>query len=52
MNSHFTSSEILSIMKMARIAMATVPEVVQEEMDISDEEFMQLRDRLTDFLGK
>ena len=38
--------DAINYLEMARIAMATVPEIITEEMDMSDEEFVRLRDQL------
>ena len=36
----------LTYLEMARIAMATVPDTIVEEMDMSDDEFVRLREQL------
>ena len=36
----------ITYLEMARIAMATVPDTIVEEMDMSDNEFVRLRDQL------
>ena len=36
----------ITYLEMARIAMATVPDTIVEEMDMSDDEFVRLRDQL------
>lgn len=36
----------ITYFEMARIAMATVPDTIVEEMDMSDDEFVRLRDQL------
>ena len=36
----------ITYLEMARIAMATVPDTIAEQMDMSDDEFVRLRDQL------
>ena len=36
----------ITYLEMARIAMDTVPDTIVEEMDMSDDEFVRLRDQL------
>ena len=36
----------ITYLEMARIAMATVPDTIVEKMDMSDDEFVRLRDQL------
>jgi|TARA_R110000824_G_scaffold215592_5_gene402090 hypothetical protein len=36
----------VTYLEMARIAMATVPDTIAEQMDMSDDEFVRLRDQL------
>ena len=36
----------ITYLEMARMAMATVPDTIVEEMDMSDDEFVRLRDQL------
>ncbi len=36
----------ITYLEMARIAMATVPDTIVEEMDMSDDELVRLRDQL------
>ena len=36
----------ITYLEMARIAMATIPDTIVEEMDMSDDEFVRLRDQL------
>ena len=36
----------IAYLEMARIAMATVPDTIVEEMDMSDDELVRLRDQL------
>ncbi len=43
--------DTISFMGMARIACATVPDTVVDELDISDEEFIRLRDKLHQLSG-
>ena len=38
--------------EMARSAMASIPEDIAKEMDISDAEFLRLRDQLEEMLGE
>jgi hypothetical protein len=38
-------------LEMARIAMATVPDEIVEQMDMSDDEFVRLRDQLQQHMG-
>ncbi len=40
----------ITYLEMARIAMATIPEDLAEEMDISDDELIRLRDQLHIYL--
>ena len=42
----------ISYLEMARLAMASVPEMIQENMDVSDEEFVRLRDKLQAHLNQ
>ncbi len=38
--------DAITYLEMARIAMATVPDTIVEEMDMSDDELVRLRDQL------
>jgi len=38
--------DAITYLEMARIAMATVPDTIVEEMDMSDDEFIRLREQL------
>ena len=40
----------ITYLEMARIAMATVPDMIVEEMDMSDDEFVRLRDQLQQYM--
>jgi predicted metal-binding transcription factor (methanogenesis marker protein 9) len=40
----------ITYLEMARIAMATVPDTIVEEMDMSDDEFVRLRDQLQEHM--
>jgi len=40
------SEDIIQYLEMARIAMSHIPEDLEDQMDISDDEFIRLRDNL------
>lgn len=42
----------VTYLEMARLAMAMVPDELMEEMDISEEEFLRLREELEKHMGK
>ena len=42
--------DAITYLEMARIAMATVPDAIVEEMDMSDDEFVRLRDQLQQYM--
>ena len=42
--------DAITYLEMARIAMATVPDTIVEEMDMSDDEFVRLRDQLQQYM--
>ena len=41
--------DCVTYLEMARIAMACVPDEIEGQMDLSDEEFIRLRDQLNEF---
>ena len=43
--------DMITYLEMARVAMAMVPDEVSDELDISDAEFLRLRERLERDLG-
>jgi len=45
-NGEYKTSDAVTYLEMARIAMATIPDAIVEEMDMSDDEFVRLRDQL------
>ena len=42
----------IKYLELARLAMANIPELIQEYMDVSDEEFVRLRDKLQAHLNQ
>ena len=40
----------IAYLEMARIAMATIPDTLVEKMDMSDGEFVRLRDQLQQYM--
>ena len=42
--------DAITYLEMARIAMATVPDTIVEEMDMSDAEFVRLRATLQQYM--
>jgi len=42
--------DIVSYLEMARLGMAMVGDEIAEEMDISDEEYLRLRDQLDEYM--
>ncbi len=46
----FTQSELICVLEMARLAMACIPEDVCDTMDMADEEFVEIRDKLQAYM--
>jgi predicted metal-binding transcription factor (methanogenesis marker protein 9) len=44
------NSDLLAYLEMARLAMGFIPDDIVEEMDMSDEEFTRLREKLQNHL--
>ena len=40
----------IAYLEMARIAMVTIPDTIVEKMDMSDDEFVRLRDQLQQYM--
>ena len=49
-NGEYKTPDAVTYLEMARIAMATVPDTIVEEMDMSDDEFVRLRDQLEEHM--
>ena len=45
-NMETLKQDSITYLEMARIAMATIPHTIADQMDISDDEFVRLRDQL------
>lgn len=46
----FTQSELIYMLEMARLAIAYIPEDVCDVMDMTDEEFVEIRDKLQQYM--
>ena len=49
-NGEYKTPDAVTYLEMARIAMATVPDTIVEEMDMSDDELIRLREQLQQHL--
>lgn len=47
-----TNSDEIIILEISRIACATVPDIIVEKMDISDDEFIRIRDIIHSSLNR
>ena len=47
-----TGTDYIAYLEMARIAMAAIPEDIADNLDISDAEFLRLREKLKKLTGE